>query len=110
MPAQHKPGPWRIAHRYEEYDDEGNSLGEIGHVGRIENAKGQHICGTCDGCNKIDIGDARLIAAAPDLLAALKECRDMLRAMAKAEPEVFFGFECLEPADEAIAKAEGRQP
>ena len=30
------------------------------------------MCGTCDGCHKIEAANARLIAAAPDLLAALK--------------------------------------
>lgn len=48
--------------------------------------------------------DARLMAAAPDLLAALKGCVSMLTAMAHATGT---GFECLGPAHDAIDRVKG---
>jgi hypothetical protein len=48
------------------------------------------------------VANARLIAAAPDLLAACKAARDILRIIGGANPLT------MEQIDVAIAKAEGR--
>ena len=46
--------------------------------------------------------NAHLIAAAPALYEALKGCVSMLRAIAD---QTGMGFECLGPADQALAQA-----
>ena len=61
--------------------------------------------------------DARLIAAAPDLLAALKECRNAIQGGQEVAPydsrgsgfEQTFGIAFVEYLNAAIAKAEGQQ-
>ena len=58
-------------------------------------------------CATLNHHDANLIAAAPDLLAALIELRDLMEDVRSGEytPDSF----TLQPANLAIAKAEGRQ-
>jgi len=77
------PGPWRRNTR------EGRQVVEaIPEVGWLEVAK------------VVDINDARLIAAAPDMLAALKTLVDLYVANHWA---------VFDAARAAIAKAEGRE-
>jgi hypothetical protein len=52
-------------------------------------------------------GDARLIAAAPELLAALEACREVCNAL--AQKGSVFAREAVTAADAAIAKAKGEQ-
>lgn len=94
----HTPGPWAVGF-------EGLRGGTYWCVSRS------------DAAEEIDIheddngeADARLIAAAPDLLAAAKELR---ATISKNEPMPFEAWnalcdEVIERADAAIAKAEGR--
>ena len=57
-----------------------------------------------------DVADACLMAAAPDLLAALRECIDLAAAMLNITGDVAHG-EAVRRARAAIAKAEtGREP
>ena len=70
-----------------------------------------------DGTGQVDVADGticvgitwrpngHLIAAAPDLLAALKFCRNVIDANLAMELSEKIG---IEKADAAIAKAEGR--
>jgi hypothetical protein len=51
--------------------------------------------------NADSLANARLIAASPDLLEALKQ----MRATA-----LYISPACIDAADKAIAKAEGKQP
>jgi hypothetical protein len=52
--------------------------------------------------------NARLIAAAPDLLAALKDCRSELVYILESYGDLGVGFDrAIGAADAAIAKAEG---
>lgn len=91
----HTPGPWTIAWE----DDDG---GPFDNGVRIDAPEGPVAFNVID-CSAI------LIAAAPDLLAALKNCRDWLVAICdsnKLEPTER-GY--LEAATLAIAKAEGRE-
>jgi len=80
---EHTPGPWAIV---------SNNKGVINVIGAAD----------CDGwstkvalVNNKNNANARLIAAAPDLLEALKHARDQLR-----HPNQMI--------DNAIAKAEGK--
>jgi hypothetical protein len=86
---KHTPGPWQIC-------PGGGFLhftavnGEI--VAKIN-------------ANKITYQDARLIAAAPELLAALKICVDRLEI---TDQDPLIGLEAKALAWSAIAKSEGR--
>ena len=89
MITQHTPGPWHWA------DDKGYKWGRRGLEPNV-------MCGTVEGLINVDAADALLMAASPDLLAALQnillcdEAQD-LESMANA----------LQDAREAIAKATG---
>ena len=93
-------GPWKVAWH-------GNGSQQL----PIYGADGVEVAVLTKG----HLGDARLIAAAPDLLAALKEARDMLTTASRYMPKSIkhqdrFGLlnvlaNSVEPA---IAKAEGR--
>lgn len=78
--STHTPGPWTVVAI--DWADTGNARFEI------------------KGIRRTGMADARLIAAAPELLAALHDCREALRR-AGADGE-------LRVVDAAIAKAEGR--
>ncbi|MBC3943330.1 hypothetical protein [Sphingomonas albertensis] len=73
--AKHTPGPWTIipAVPYDGDDDE--LVGAFNEPAGIEGADGSPVCvfGTCEGSGTLfeNEADYRLIAAAPDLLAAL---------------------------------------
>ena len=89
MNAKHTPGPWRVA---PDVIDEEQSLDYL----RVETKD-------ADIASRILIDeDANLIAAAPDLLAALKRCVVSLH-------NAGIGIKCgeLQEAHAAIAKATG---
>jgi hypothetical protein len=113
--TKHTPGPWRVAERY--------------HVHAIVDAKGQDLCyqdhsaytgpGEPAGCvtsrgrSPEELrANARLIAAAPELLAALKDTLCLAEAYFDALPDDgeaqdHYMASVIEPARNAIAKAEG---
>ena len=76
---KHTPGPWHVSNGVQ-----------------IRSAKHQ-ICKVWMMRNGEDNANARLIAAAPDMLAALKDCREALRRSGAAGE--------LAVVDAAIAKA-----
>ncbi len=89
MNAPHTPGPWKI----------------LVPDGSMIVANGHHIAsvamgGPIDGPE--DRANARLIAAAPDLLAALKEAADFVQPFNRAS-------DLLDRIDAAIASATGGQ-
>ena len=96
--SKHTPGPWEI----EEYLDFGDEYWYGGNQGFTIHA-GPAVLGST---NKGDIpkaqANARLIAAAPELLAALKAAK-------KYTELLIFQVALNAQIDEAIAKAEGRQ-
>lgn len=97
--TEHTPGPWRAVTATVREDASGLPCRAI--VG----ADGAFVAllDKIDSPNKHGAEDARLIAAAPDLLAALVECEDLLAELADGgaeNPE-------LEIARAAIAKARG---
>lgn len=93
MAGQHTPGPWTVVR-----NDFADSC--------IASADGKHV--VCMGHDYDECGmivnpcDVPLIAAAPDLLAALKDCCAALGGVV-AHPEAIPASALI-----AIAKAEGR--
>ena len=91
--AKHTPGPWQVSETV------------TGRPKVISN-RGFAVCGFQSGAYDQMRTDARLIAAAPELLAALKKCAKALQltnGMTHAE------IIALGDAERAIAKATGEQ-
>jgi hypothetical protein len=104
---KHTPGPWRIV-----IDDDGNSLSgrpmiaaapeldcAIVHWDGFE----QEFWESARGKKEMH-ANARLIAAAPDLLEALERCLNFIE---NTESEMGDTLECGDKARAAIAKAKG---
>ena len=87
--------PWKTAHSYDR-----------AYIRTIKDAQGEHIAHVCDLDDAISeaTANARLMAAAPDLLAALREYVE--RHEAECDPA---GLPEYELACAAIARATGDQ-
>lgn len=90
----HTPGPWWVRPA-ESGDDERYDVVGRGPYGLITLAEA------------LDIDDARLVAAAPDLLEALRVVAEEARVANKGGPDVVDG-RAVANAYAAIARAEGR--
>ena len=106
---KHTPGPWKV----ETVTTTCGICHKVGPFpGQTENSKPRHACLYSDynsESNPADIellANARLIAAAPDLLRYLKEARRTLEMWKDVAPAVSL---CAD-IDAAIAKATGEQP
>ena len=107
--AKHTPGPWKVISEQTAREVEVFEIAEISHYRVIRDARG-------DGFDAQghDLADARLIAAAPELLEAL---RGALKALDAIGDEMTVGerytnagqylLDSLTPARAAIAKATG---
>lgn len=106
--SAHSPGPWTISW-YDEYSEETGDPLPPTHAGSIRDASDESVCGTCDGCNKIAKANAHLIAAAPDLLAALEELVSRRQRVARERglPDLADSDGRYARAVAAIAKARG---
>lgn len=101
----HTPGPWKVAGFAGEHDEGGARIASV--------KDGQSVCYTALAIRGMwgqYIADANLIAAAPDLLAALKAVtyhfettRDFALGNEDAE-----SYTAVDAARAAIAKAEGK--
>ena len=98
--SKHTPGPW-MAHFEEAYFVTGPDLGR---VAMMTNLKGAHGLGGRRSGNE-SAANARLIAAAPDLLDALEELSLLMDDVRNGEytPDHL----TTQPARAAIAKAKG---
>ena len=98
--SKHTPGPWLINRESEDVIEGKLSIESV-------NAETQlsYFIAQVDGC-KSQEANARLIAAAPDLLEALDDAMDMLGSRLIKDT---FGYEWHEKASAAIAKAKGDQ-
>lgn len=96
--AKHTPGPWTFDHDWHR-------------LPTVLGADGRHVCLIE---KKREIAEckanAALIAAAPDLLTALKALRIQALQSSVADPANEWGREALALTSAAIAKAEGRAP
>ena len=112
MPNKHKPGPWHCGNRdnwWRIYDENGFYIAAARDPSPAPNHK-------ADGFD-IEEANARLIAAAPDLLAALEAARDVLELANRYFPksvqnrDTFSLLNTLANAVKpAIAKATGETP
>lgn len=114
--TKHTPGPWHLcAHlKYEDQcscgyrgviygpEGDGKAICQPGHEPAPE---GQEFTEPQRYPRDVEIANAHLIAAAPDLLAALKK---MLPEANRIDQHLRPTFETCEEARAAIAKAEGR--
>jgi hypothetical protein len=89
----HTPGPWRYQERADAYT----------HIVRAEGER--FICQLAQDKSGEAEANARLIAAAPDMLKALWLAHDELHHPGAARSD---GLNVFEVIEEAIAKAEGR--
>jgi hypothetical protein len=95
MSTRHTPGPWRIlSHRHDE---------DI----YIEGADGIIATVYVDREGDVGAANARLIAAAPELLVVVKKLRHAINAL-EIDPVDAEYCSILEQADIAVAKVEGR--
>lgn len=98
MTAKHRPGPWGIFPH-----------GEYKRMYiETENSPGYSICCFPAGHDETDKANARLIAAAPELLEALKMYVDTTSQPPDKLMEHILNV--LDLAEKAIAKAEGINP
>ena len=100
------PGPWEARGPFvaamgttDTYD--GPVWGAIADVGNVEQSDADGRVWTATGTRA---ANANLIAAAPDLFAALVECRNLMWADNPADGWA----DAIASADAALAKAEGR--
>lgn len=91
--SKHTPGPWKVSDHRHRNGEETFRI-EHGHVGEI-------VAFMESSANE---ADARLIAAAPELLKALERCNDALRNVHGAR---WFESNLGETTLAAIAKARG---
>lgn len=94
--AKHTPGPWEIV------SHQRASLCEASI--EVHSLNGRQVCDMGDYPNDEDKTNARLIAAAPDLLQALKDIVKRVGPPAYSDTEVAV----VNIAENAITKAEGK--
>lgn len=95
--SAHTPGPWRV---FTESFLDGGLLVDVVTTALMSNQQMLTVCEFNNGGDhQIDLANARLIAAAPDLLVAAK--------LAVAN---IGSIESLHALEDAISKAEGREP
>jgi hypothetical protein len=105
MTSKHTPGPWCICGNEKEATIVRAGDGIATHVARL------HEMWICDEHGGSVIANARLIAAAPDLLAALADMVDALKLDTLQDGGQFIGeayADLFAAAQNAIAKARGQ--
>ena len=119
--GKHTPGPWPIRDATVEEDGSIHPRHIVGgsrdlvvmYANERRNTDGTLVSdemAEAVGDVRSKTANLRLIAAAPDLLAALRDCRAGLVYIRESHGELYgVGFDrAIHAADEAIAKAEGR--
>ena len=98
--SEHTPGPWWIG---EQSNDSDGDAAEIEIVSEGDRHGDHDICAVYQAWEGCIDANARLIAAAPDLLDALQFARPFM-AVANLDSSQ----DLITPIDNAIAKAKGR--
>lgn len=96
--VKHTPGPWHVGVRQPNSDK------------FVYGADGEEVA-NCDRLTNfpdVNLANARLVAAAPDLLEALEACESLLSAKAGKDPRVWRSVP-MTLARSAIAKAKGEK-
>lgn len=113
MKTQHTPGPWKACRHHEDYsgpyfdiDEEGREEYHARPFVKIESANGYTVTSAHD-LSTMTNADAALIAAAPELLAALVSLHDDIQDRQDDGANFNPGtLQALEQARIAIAKAQ----
>jgi|CXWL01.1.fsa_nt_gi hypothetical protein len=95
--SQFTPGPWTIRHEFNVFGGDRLVANTGGRGGNVNP----------EGIRRENLANARLIAAAPELLEALKQC-DALLAVTDSLEAMQDQRHPLNAARAAIAKAEGK--
>ena len=103
MQANHTPGPW-YADKLQ--DRNAYNIFAPGHCTALVTIEPGKYDGASPLCQNVH-ADAALIAAAPDLLAALRDARVMIHAMTSDAPVSAPWNALLPRVDAAIARATG---
>lgn len=123
MTTQHTPGPWIVIDQLHPYKDGSKShIERTIYTERIDPQLKDHYPVVCQsigiGMNgekaisfvHIEQADARLIAAAPDLLEAIKRVMPFIDCIAAVTREEIIEYEAaMKMADAAIKKATGQE-
>ena len=96
--TKHTPGPWKIDTKGSKHFIDGNDGFTVIYLDRVTAIRGRDECEL----------NARLIAAAPDLLEALRACLDPLQQAQNKYGDITAAAAFL-AARAALAKAEGEQ-
>ena len=100
--TEHTPGPWRISGC--RTHNSATGIDELMIEHGDENCISPIIASICSDVDRLPMSaNARLIAAAPDMLVALKFLADA----ARTEPGMAIYKDHIKKSEEAIAKAEG---
>ncbi len=100
--STHTPGPWKAVSSGVSAQIDCMEIAEVSHMRVIPASGGWPTPGEPED-------DARLIAAAPDLLEALRKAVVLLAGVCVHSPELE-AYETYEAVSAAIAKATGAQP
>lgn len=103
MMSKHTPGPWAMP------DSGQGRISKVGANGGWDGLIATADCGDYARSREEGLANARLIAAAPNLLEALKTARSMLAICAGPIPSND-ERDAIAWADAAIAKATGEKP
>lgn len=111
MSGKHTPGPWMMIQKEEDrFDPAGGGHYTVltePEICSVVNGEWHEIA-FLDSASAEAVANARLIAAAPELLAELKRTRNrFFRACTHAGNSVEVALAACESIDAAIAKAEG---
>lgn len=106
--TKHTPGPWSVAtthpipHAYAPCSRRIVAVCGLNPDGSMDDTSGP------DGLpGDESLANARIVAAAPDMLSALRDCLESLRRLPDGNDPNAYRLTCIMQAARAIAKAEG---
>jgi hypothetical protein len=103
----HTPGPWRTAILVGGYIHAKPTAAHAAKYPKNKWVQVGHVCTFAECSREESEANLRLMAAAPDLLAALQSCADQIAIFAATGRRVPIDAPCLDAALAAISKATG---